>query len=453
MDQNELLKHLAIPTKPGESYSQVVRDFCISIHFHSPKAYTVLRDKLQKRIPHPHTIAAWYRNSNVHSEPGFHPSTFERLKNIVSDMKPKDSKDSKPLVCTLIADEMYIRKQVLWSNQTQKYCGYVSYGVSDEQKLLPVANQAIVFMLSGLNRTFEFPLGYHFIKSLKTNDKTALFQEVIEKVTKCGIVIANITFDGLVTNFTMCAQLGAKLNPYSPEFKPYILNPLNESKIFIMIDSCHAEKLARNTLGNKLIIYDESNNPIKWQHIVDLERFSAQNELHTHKLNKKHIQFKGSVMDVRIASETLSNSVADTLQFLSDKGVQEFQNVQGTICYARFWNNLFDIFNTRSTRSKQIFKRALSSENKDAIFAFLDEATNYLKSLKIDVPTKKNSKRFKRVSLANSRNGTAYRGILINIASLKEMYKEFVEEKKYMNVFYTYAMSQDHLEMFFGKIR
>lgn len=122
--------------------------------------------------------------------------TLKRLKSIATEVKEKTG---NPLICCLISDEMYIRKQAIWSNQTQRYNGYVSYGIKPGETLLPEANQALVFMLSGINFKFEFPVAYHFIKSLESNDKTILFKEIISVLTKCGIIIKSVVFDGLKT--------------------------------------------------------------------------------------------------------------------------------------------------------------------------------------------------------------------------------------------------------------
>lgn len=339
--------------KKGELYPEAVRQFCLSIHFQSPAAYKVVRNAFKKKLPHPNTIASWYRYSNIKGNPGFHKETCERLKKIASNVFD----DTKiPLVCSLIVDEMYIRKQVLWCNQVQQYMGYISYGAKEDQKLLPIANQAIVFLLNGINQRFEFPFGYHFIQALNAEDKANLYLEVIQKVTECGIIIKNITFDGLASNFAMCNRLGANLDVFSNAFKPFILNPVNQSKIFIMFDNCHAEKLVRNTLGNRGVIFDESGELIEWKHLEDLVQFSNRNDLRTHKLSRKHIEFKSSVMNVKIATETLSNSVADSLQYLLDKGVPKFKKVKPTIRFIQIFNNLFDIFNSRDTNSVQIFK-------------------------------------------------------------------------------------------------
>lgn len=221
------------------------------------------------------------------------------------------AESNQPLVCSLLFDEMYIRKKVVRLNQSQRYFGYISYGMKEDDVTLPIATQAIVFMLSGINRQFEYPVCYHFITTLNTREKTDLFNEVIKNVTDCGILIKNITFDGLKTSFAMCKRLVANLDVFSGEFKPYITNPVNKEKIYISFDNCHAIKLTRNTLGNKGVIFDDKNGRIEWKHFVDLERFSKENNFRTHKLSKKHVQFKSSEMNVRIASQTFSNSTAD----------------------------------------------------------------------------------------------------------------------------------------------
>lgn len=378
---------------------------------------------------------------------GLHSETLERLKKVAADVM---AESQHPLVCSLIFDEIFTRKKVIWQNQTQRYFGYISYGIKKDDVLLPIANEAVVFMLSGINREFEFPVCYHLIKKLDTDDKTTLVIEVLKKITECGIVVKNVSFDGLKINFAMCRQLGANLDVYATNFKPYFENPVNKEKVYIIFDNCHAEKLVRNTLGNKEVIFDDKNARIKWKYFVDLERFSEENEFRTHKLSKKHIDFKSSCMNVKIASETMSTSVADSLQFLLDKGIKQFEGAAPTIRFTRIINDSFDIFNSRNSRSKQIFKNGMSARNKDVILKFFDSTINYLKQLKIEVILKNKKK---RVLLCKSRNSTGFLGYIINMYCLQRMYTELVEEKKYIDTFYTYTLSQDHLEIFFSKMR
>lgn len=59
----------------------------------------------------------------------------------------------------------------------------------------------------------------------------------------------------------------------------------------------------------------------------------------------------------------------------------------------------------------------------------------------------------KRVKIINSKVKTGFRGFIVNIISITAMYQEYVEQNHWMSFFPTYRISQDHLEMLFGKIR
>lgn len=54
---------------------------------------------------------------------------------------------------------------------------------------LPIAKKSIIFMLSGLNRSFQFPVLYHFVHAMKTKHLAELIDEVVFKVSACGIKV------------------------------------------------------------------------------------------------------------------------------------------------------------------------------------------------------------------------------------------------------------------------
>lgn len=154
-------------------------------------------------------------------------------------------------------DEMYILKQLFWDQKNYRYAGYPTYGSANgangansadktkgnetenstkntkrisnttnntaksndknteqtEKTKCPLATRALVFMLSGINKSFEFPVGYHFVNGLGADGLTEVVKEVIMKVSACGVTIANLTFDGAKENIKMCQNLGAKLDP------------------------------------------------------------------------------------------------------------------------------------------------------------------------------------------------------------------------------------------------
>lgn len=252
---------------------------------------------------------------------------------------------------------------------------------------------------------------------------------------------------------------GANINVYSDDFKPYIINPVNNEKIYIILDPCHMLKLVRNTLGNKLEFF-VNNNKIEWRYIESLYEYSRDTNLHTHKLTKRHIFWKQNPMNVRLAVQTFSNSVADSLQFVMEQKVPQFQGAETTIDFIRRIDKLFNIFNSKHSKHTNIFKQVLSPENKRIIFNFLRDNIKYFKSLKVEEPYyvgKKKSKRsiqkFRLVPLLETKNKCAFRGFIIDMECLMGMYTEFIEQNHLLTSIATYNLLQDVIEMFFGRIR
>lgn len=59
----------------------------------------------------------------------------------------------------------------------------------------------------------------------------------------------------------------------------------------------------------------------------------------------------------------------------------------------------------------------------------------------------------KLVPIVESIHKTGFRGFIIDIISLMAIYNELIEQHHWMTFFATYRISQDHIEMLFGKIR
>lgn len=166
-------------------------------------------------------------------------------------------------MCLLCFDEMNIRQQILWSAHQLNYLGYTKCGQNPDDDENIVAKQALVYILNGIDVNFEYPIAYFFINTLNASQRANILDDIIKEVTKCGIKITNVTFDGYSANVPMCEILGANLDVFSDNFKPFINNPSNNEKIYITPDACHMEKLVRNTLASKKVFYDANNNSIE----------------------------------------------------------------------------------------------------------------------------------------------------------------------------------------------
>lgn len=80
-------------------------------------------------------------------------------------------------------------------------------------------------------------------------------------------------------------------------------------------------KLARNFIAAIGQFLDPDGNTISWKYIELLHEMQEKEGLKfANKLSKGHVGFHRHKMNVKIAAQTLSSSVADAIQFLMDTG-------------------------------------------------------------------------------------------------------------------------------------
>lgn len=427
----------------NEKYPEAVRTFCLSQHFLSPRAYEALREYFNNKLPHPKTISAWYAMSDMRLQPGVINSCIDILKQKANEFKAA----GKQLMVSLSFDEMHIRKLFQWCDQTKKIRGFPTFGVSpgDEDK---AASQVIVFMVNGVNEIFELPIAYHFITSLNGNQRYELISQILDALHEAQIKITNIVFDGYSANKQMCTALGANLDIFSKDFQPYFVAK-NGDLIWILFDICHMEKLIRNAIAKKHKLYDEFGQEIDWELFEYLVKFKERGFALTHKLNRRHLDWNRRKMKVNLATEVLSASTANSLEFLMHEGYAEFENAAPTIRICRIFDEVFDCFNSKPEKynSEKEFKNPLCANNHEKMFELFHRAIEYIKRLSF-VSTKGND-----ILLVKSTLKTGFVGYIINMHSLMQMYDEFVVKKKYLSSIPTYCLNQDPLEIFFGKSR
>lgn len=342
--QKEIIFRLIHGVKPLEKYPEAFRQFCVTLHFHSPRAYEFVRQTFNKNLPHAFTIRSWYANSNLNIKPN--TITTEVVNILEKKSAEKFERDGKPLVVALKFDEMHIRKHYQWSNRDRKLMG-LAYVDNDnipdenEKKDPEVANQSLVFYISAVNDSFELPFAYYFLNSMDGAQKQKLVQSVIEAITNCKIIVASVTFDGFQANKTMCRLFGAVLNVYSPIFKPNFI--LQKQRVNIFFDAPHMIKLIRNRLATKGMLIDGEGNAIEWKYFVELVRMKNRGFTLPHKMNLSHIAWHQKKMKVEIAVQTLSASTAASMELLMKKGLPEFVGAEANIKFIRIFDSLFDI--------------------------------------------------------------------------------------------------------------
>lgn len=421
--------------KQTKSYSHIIRTFAITLHFYSPRAYSYVRSVFDNNLPSISTIRNWY--SSINGGPGFSEEAFAILREKANKA---NSNGNEVLVC-LIFDEISIRKHLQWDRTKNKTVGYITYGTGSEEECeddIPIAKDALVFMVTGVNEKFKLPIGYVFINGLKAGEKAALVQEALLLLNRSGVKTIGMTFDGLRTNLSMCKELDASFD----DKNPFIINPHSCDEIYALLDACHMIKLVRNALARHKVLFF-NNQQIKWEFILQLYEYQKKHGTNLgNKITKKHVQWDRHKMNVRIATETLSGSVADSLQLLLSSGVKEFQGCEETINFIRNFNDLFDVMNSKNDDAT-MFKKPISIHSSEPVFALFDKIIEYIKNIKLKHDGK---------SILETKSKTGFAGFVQDMMNFKLIFHKYVENGVLIQI-YTYRFSQDHLETLFACIR
>lgn len=411
----------------SREYSLEIKKFAVTLHYLSPKAYSFVREQFENVLPHPKSISAWYKGLDC--RPGF---TTEALNTL--QLRAQEN-PNKTIFCALAMDEMAIRKQVEWDGK--EYFGYSNVGCYLDSDDVPLAKEALTFMVTSINDTFKVPVGYFLIHSITAQQKAALVEQCLTLLNNCGVKVVSLTFDGAATNKAMCTHLGCDMKSESSFM-------YDGQEVCLWPDPCHNIKLVRNTFGDKKTFIDFQGNTVTWFYIELLNQIQNEEGLHLGtKLKDEHVNYIKQKMKVRLATQLLSESVADAMEFCKQLGIPEFAGCDGTVMFIRLFNNLFDIMNSRNMRAKG-WKRALTSFNIQETIEFFAAAEIYIKGLKLGDG---------QTFVINSNRSTGFCGFLTCMSSLIKLFNAHVVPDNTLKYICTYKLSQDHLELFFGAIR
>lgn len=261
---------------------------------------------------------------------------------------------------------------------------------------------------------------------------------VVNALTNIGIRVKTIVSDGLKSNFAAYEILGATFT--DDDTTPYIFNQANGDKIYVIHDPPHMIKLIRGCLSDEKVLCDNEKRLIEWKYIERLYRCKTGG-IRSHKLSKRHIDWKSAPMKVSLATQTISMSVAQSIEKLAESGLDQFTYSEGTIEFIKRFNNLFDVFNADKDIEGNIYKTPINKDTKNTIFNFLDNMIGYINGLTL------NGKK-----ITQSTRNTGFKGFRSNIIALKMIYEELVETNL-IDKIRTTAIQQDLLESFFGRMR
>lgn len=142
-------------------------------------------------------------------------------------------------------------------------------------------------------------------------------------------------------------------------------------------------KLVRNTLGDKsILIFD--GKEILWQDIILLQKLQEEEGLRAAtKITKKYIAYQTNKINVKLASQTLSESVSCALEFIEKCRPNYLKSPKATVQFCKVFNDAFDLLNVRSKFSKlKKCSVALTNDNFNKLKNYADTLENYILQLK-----------------------------------------------------------------------
>ncbi len=297
-------------TTSRASYPPEVRAFALTLYFYSPKGYSYVRDTFDLALPHPFVISSWY--SAMEGEPGFTDECFATLEARLRVMKEK----GKDIYLSLMCDELSIMKRHEWDPSAQRFRGYVDLGCEEVQDNTILATSCLVFMVVSMNESWKLPIGFFFVHGLDGKERANLSLLALQKLEEAEVTVTTLVCDGPQQNTGMLRELGAKLDHNN--MQSYFFTP-GGKKIYIMLDVCHMMKLVRNCLERQRNFRDLHGRDINWKYLVELELLQSREGLRCGtKITRRHISFHREKMKVKLATQLLSSSVADAIQYCDE---------------------------------------------------------------------------------------------------------------------------------------
>ena len=252
-------------------YNNYIKEVAVNILYHSPSAYSYLRETLKLPLPHRSTLMKV--TGMLSGSCGFVREVQDILKEY-SDRLPPTMK-----YVSLIWDEMSIKSCTFrYLKHSDRVLGLVDYGLYgstlSENEAAEVADHALVFAIQNLAQNTFQPIGYFFTHG---QAKSKALAEIIEAgvrfVNQAGLSTFALLCDAGTSNCAALKQLGLTSEGHQVD--------ICDRKLNVFFDPVHNVKCSRNailekkngryTTAGKVVLvsnYDENRPPAVTCHLT-----------------------------------------------------------------------------------------------------------------------------------------------------------------------------------------
>ncbi|XP_040357043.1 uncharacterized protein LOC115328397 isoform X5 [Ixodes scapularis] len=399
----------------GKRFPLWLKKFALHLNFHGPQAYRFL--SLHLTLPTQRSLRRWL--SNVKMTPGIIPGVMSSIESQTRSWNARDR------VCTLIFDEIVLKKNLTYDSAHDIIHGFTDDGV---ERTSTIADRALVVVLSGISRRWVQPLAYTVgHTSTPSSVIRSLLISLIRELKTVDFTVKAVVCDQGASNVSLANQLGVSAD------KPFF--EVDNERVYFIFDVPHLIKTTRNNLqAHKLCIGDEV---IEWSHIVELYRSTHEMRLRlAPKLTERHIfQKPFSNMKVKRATQVLSASVC--LAILSLVYAKELpEAAMATAYFCDRMDRLFDCLNSSQFKKTGQKLRHAILKGESEILDFLHQQLAWISTWKFQ------SRRQPQTTI----------GWQVTIRSVLMLWDELSNSYDFKFLL-TRRLQQDPLENIFGAIR
>lgn len=411
---NLLSAHIRLrPRGKGRRFPVWLKKFSLHLNFRGPRAYRFFAPLFS--LPTQRSLRRWL--ANVRMTPGVIPGIIQSIATTTRDWNERDR------VCTLVFDEIVLKKNLAYDAGHDIVCGFADDGTERSSN---IADRAMVVLLAGISRRWVQPVAFTIGHTAAPVVRDLLIS-LVELLKDVNITVKAVVCDQGSSNVSLAYQLGVTTEKAFFEVRG--------ERIYFIFDVPHLIKTTRNNVqAHQLKIGD---SVVDWTHIRKL--YTSTHELRLRlapKLTERHINQKPfSNMKVSRATQVLSASVSVAIMALVYAN-QLPKEAMATANFCDRMDKLFDALNSSSPKKTAQKCRHAIKKGDPELVQFLNDQIPWIQSWKFDA----------------KRQPQTIVGWQITIRAVLDLWEDISTNYNFVYLL-TRRLQQDPLENLFGHIR
>ncbi|KAK3923507.1 Transposable element P transposase [Frankliniella fusca] len=393
-------KVLSLSDKRGMRWHPMLIRLAWHLHSLSPTAFEFINTSKVFTLPSSRRL---YDYSHfVEAKEGCQAELTRDIKTKISKCGPEDHYS----FINLEFDEMHIRSGLVISRSTGELIGYTKLtGVEEEiQKMQDELNnktykprpakKVLVYLAEGITSNIKDVVAVYSTDDLSSSQLYERTWEVIYHLEDAGIKVLSVTCDGASINRKFIQMHESLDKSYAYTYCTKNLASGDSRPLFFVLDPPHLLKAIRNAFGNSFAHKKsrklwKNNQFLSWKVIETLYELTKKQKFRGHKLTKAHIKLTSfSCMTVRYATQVLSNSVAKSIEDLSNHDSMKLLDTSEVVIFIRLMNKFFDCVNGKVEAGEECTnpdKAPFTNPNDERLNFLENDFLDYFEQWKEDI--------------------------------------------------------------------